>query len=187
VANQRPKIRLAQFAECNEIQTVINQSARELAVSDYTSEQIEIALRGVWGLDIQLIRDGTYFVAEIDGAIVGCGGWSWRRTLFGSDTFGNRDDAALDPATEAGKIRAFFVHPDHVRKGIGCEILEQCERKAQNFGFRCLELGATLPGQRLYRAYGYIAGDAYEYECEPGKFMTIIPMSKDIGGVGNAL
>ncbi len=182
MVNRKPKIRLAQLDECTEIQRVINLSARELAADDYTAEQIEIALRGVWGLDTQLVRDGTYFVAEIDGAIVGCGGWSWRRTLFGSDALGGRDDGPLDPATEAGKIRAFFVHPHYVRKGIGHEILERCELEAKHFGFRCLELGATLPGQRLYQSHGYIAGVGYEYECEPGKYMTIIPMRKEIGG-----
>lgn len=183
--NLRPKIRLAQLDECNEIQAVINRSARELAADDYTSDLIEIALRGVWGLDTQLIRDGTYLVAVCDGTIVGCGGWSWRRTLFGSDAFGERDSQPLDPETEPGKIRAFFVHPHYVRKGIGREILKRCEFAARDFGFRQLELGATLPGQRLYQALGYVAGDAYEYECEPGKYMTIIPMSKDISGVGS--
>lgn len=180
--DRQPSLRLAKLDECDEIQTLINLSARRLAIRDYTAEQIEIALHGVWGLDTQLVRDRTYFVAEINGVIAGCGGWSWRRTLFGSDSIGSRDDTVLDPTTEAGKIRAFFVHPDHVRKGIGRNILELCELEAERSGFRRLELGATLPGQRLYRSYGYIAGDAYEYECEPGNFMTIIPMSKDLSG-----
>ncbi len=180
MANKRPQIRLARLEECNEIQSVINRSVRGLAANDYTTEQIEIALLGVLGLDTQLIQDGTYYVAELDGAIVGCGGWSWRRTLFGSDALGNRNNDALDPAKEPGKIRAFFVLPQHARKGIGREILELCEAKARDFGFYRLELGATLPGQRLYQSFGYTAGDSYEYECKPGKYITIIPMSKQL-------
>jgi len=177
---RRLKIRPAGLAECDAIRSLINTSARTLAAGDYTIEQIEVALQGVWGLDTQLVRDGTYFVAEHDDIIAGCGGWSWRRTLFGGDALGSRDDRPLDAETEPAKIRAFFVHPNYARQGIGSRILEHCEREARSLGFRQLELGATLPGERLYRAHGYISGEPYAYECQPGKFMTIIPMSKQL-------
>ncbi len=173
-------IRQAALNDSTAILAVIDQSARAIAESDYTPEQIELALQGAFGLDTQLVKDGTYFVAELDGLIVGCGGWSWRKTLFGGDAITGKDDEPRDPATESGRIRAFFVHPDHMRKGIGRQIVERCESEAWGFGFRRLELGATLPGERLYRSLGYIAAEPYEYECEPGKFMTVIPMSKDI-------
>lgn len=177
---ERFTIRLATIDDCDVIQSLIDISARHLAADDYTAEQIETALLGVWGLDTQLVRDGTYFVAELDGIVIGCGGWSWRRTLFGSDALGSRDDRPLEAATEPAKIRAFFVLPEYARQGIGSRILEQCERAARESGFSSFQLGATLPGERLYRTHGYLSGEPYEYECLPGKFMTIIPMSKTL-------
>lgn len=173
-------IRKATLDDSKAILAVINQSARAIAESDYTPEQVELALQGAFGLDTQLVKDGTYFVAELDGLIVGCGGWSWRKTLFGGDAIAGRNDEPRDPATESGRIRAFFVNSDHMRKGIGRQIVELCESEARGFGFKRMELGATVPGERLYRALGYIAAESYEHECEPGKFMTVIPMSKDI-------
>ena len=176
------EIRTATLADCDEIQSLIIKSSRALSKNDYTAEQIEIALQAVLGVDTQLIRDGTYFVAEMGGSIVSCGGWSKRRTLFGGDKLADRDDAELDPRADAAKIRALYVHPEHARKGIGSQILAKCEREAQRNGFKRLELGATLPGQRLFKAHGYIAGEPYEYECKPGIYLTAVPMQKDIGG-----
>ena len=173
-------IRLAELNEGNEIQRLIDKSARALAVDDYTSEQIEVALQGVWGLDSQLLTDRTYFVACFSEVLVGCGGWSKRHTLFGGDDLQGRNSSLIDPITEAAKIRAFFIHPDYARKGIGSKILKRCEIEANKCGYRRLELGATLPGKRLYQSHGYIAGTPYEYECVEGKFMTIVPMSKAI-------
>jgi GNAT superfamily N-acetyltransferase len=139
----------------------------------------EAALRaGVWGLDSQLILDGTYFVAESAGQIVGCGGWGRRRTLFGGDSRPNRSAELLDPQREAARIRAFFVAPEWARKGIGRALLERCEREARAAGFKSLELGATLPGTRLYRSYGYVAEQPQPYDLGGGIVMNVIPMRK---------
>src|ERR1700677_737163 len=98
---------------------LIAASVRTLQAVDYTAAQLEGALRSVYGVDTQLIQDGTYFVAEGDGIIVACGGWSKRRTLFGADHCAGREDSLLDPTCDAARIRAFFVHPEWVRRGIG--------------------------------------------------------------------
>ncbi|HJY36706.1 MAG TPA: GNAT family N-acetyltransferase, partial [Steroidobacteraceae bacterium] len=116
--------------------SLIARSARELSAGDYTPEQVEGALRGAFGVDTQLILDRTYFVAEADGKLVACGGWSKRRTLFGGDARSGRDAADLDPATDAAKIRAFFVDPAYARRGLGSAILERCESAARACGFR---------------------------------------------------
>ena len=174
------EIRPATLDDYDEIEALIKLSSRSLASQDYTTEQIEIALQAVLGVDTQLIRDGTYFVAESAGRIIGCGGWSRRRTLFGGDAVQGRDDQALDPKVDAAKIRAIYVHPEHARQGLGTQILKHCENAAQRHGFIRLELGATLPGQRLFQSHGYLAGQPYEYECLPGKFMTVVPMKKDL-------
>ena len=168
-------IRKAQLDERGEIKKLIIESARNLSRADYTDEQIEAAIKAVYGVDTNLILDGTYFVAESEGMLVGCGGWSRRRTLFGGDQFADRDARELDPQTEPAKIRAFFIHPDFARQGIARAILTRCESEARAFGFHSLELMSTLPGIKLYRACGYenVAPAVYEVEGVTLEFMVM--------------
>lgn len=163
-------LRPAALDDAAALRELIEASVRGLQASDYSAEQIEAALRDVFGVDTQLIADGTYFVVESGGKIVGCGGWSKRRTLYGGDQWTDREDSLLDPARDAAKIRAFFVHPQWARRGIGTILLRACEDAAEAAGFSRLEMGATLTGVPLYRAHGYI-------ECEPAE----VPLGKGIG------
>src|SRR6267378_6450945 len=133
-------IRKATLADRDAIADLIKDSARSLSRADYSDAQIEGAIATVFGVDTNLIIDGTYFVADSAGALIGCGGWSKRKTLFGGDQYSTRDAGELDPETEPAKIRAFFIHPDHARKGIARAILETCEAEAGASGFRTLEL-----------------------------------------------
>jgi GNAT superfamily N-acetyltransferase len=171
-------LRPATLADVDALQALIAVSARTLSAGDYTPEQVEGALRGAFGVDTQLIRDGTYFVVEERGEIVACGGWSHRRTLFGGDARRERDPASLDPATEAARIRAFFVHPRVARRGLATLILERCEADAWWHGFRRLELMATLPGVRLYAALGYEAEAPIQWQLGDGLSIEFVPMSK---------
>jgi GNAT superfamily N-acetyltransferase len=171
-------VRLAHPDDAAAIGRLIAASARHLCAGDYTPVQVEAALRGAWGLDSQLILDRTYFVAESGDDVVGCGGWSRRRTLFGSDHASGRSAELLDPQRESARIRAFFVAPEWARRGIGRALLDRCEREARAAGFSSLELGATLPGARLYRAHGYVAGEPYPYEMDGGVLIEITPMRK---------
>src|SRR6185436_8450929 len=109
------------------IQRLIAESARRLSREHYSDVQIEAAIATVFGVDTTLIEDGTYFVAEIDGALAGCGGWSKRKTLFGGDQYTSRDAGYIDPKSDPAKIRAFFVHPDFARRGVARAILSRCE------------------------------------------------------------
>ncbi|MBD0372425.1 MAG: GNAT family N-acetyltransferase [Pyrinomonadaceae bacterium] len=161
------------------ISRLIECSARGLSREDYASEQIEAAIRSIFGVDSELIRDGTYFVAESEGALVGCGGWSRRRTLFGGDQYAGRESALLDPETDAAKIRAFFVHPAWARRGVARAILERCEQEASACGFRSLELMATLPGLKFYRALGYTGEERVTYEID-GTTIDFVPMRKKL-------
>lgn len=176
------QIRIATLQDCGALETLIARSARHLGAQDYTAEQIEGALRGAFGVDTQLIQDGTYFVVESGGEIVGCGGWSRRRTLFGGDNHTERSPAELNPRVEPGKIRAFFVAPEHARKGIGTIILKRCEDDARSFGFQRLELMATLPGVKLYAKHGYVLGPPIQYELTPGLNIEFVPMRKTLHG-----
>src|SRR3954470_24046122 len=149
--------------------------------SSYTPAQLEAAL-GTWlGVDTRLVEDGTYFVVEADGVMVGCGGWSKRKTPYGSDHRPGREDALLDPKTEAAKIRAFFVHPDWARRGIGSMIMEECERAAQSAGFTQLEMGATLSGVPLYEKHGYVGAERVELPLGNGETLPILRMTKAAG------
>lgn len=165
------------------LERLIAASARGLAVGDYTATQVEGALGGAWGVDRQLIDDGTYFVVEGDGgALVACGGWSLRKTRFGSDGAGAvRDPALLDPAVDAARVRAFFVHPDVARQGVGRALLWRCEDAARAAGFAATELVATLPGRRLYLACGYTEGEPFEHPLPNGGAMVFVPMRKALG------
>ena len=131
------------------------------------------------GVDTALIDDGTYFVVEQDGEIAGCGGWSKRATLYGGDHSGGRDASLLDPATQPARVRAMYTHPAHTRHGIGRMILGLCEAAAGAFGFRELELMATMSGQPLYVAYGFVAIEAVE-DVSTGVAIPLMRMGKTI-------
>jgi len=173
-------IRKARLDDRDAIQELIAASARGLSQSDYSNRQIESAISDVFGVDTSLIADGTYFVAEHDGQLAGCGGWSKRKTLFGGDQFAGRDTTQLDPRCEPAKIRAFFVHPQWARKGIAQAILSRCEAEARAAGFRSLELMATLPGVRFYAACGYKESPPFHYELASGGTLPLVPMRKEL-------
>jgi GNAT superfamily N-acetyltransferase len=173
------ELRKATHADRPALQLLIARSARELGAADYRPEQIEGALRGAFGVDTQLIDDGTYFVVESDGRLVGCGGWSKRRTLFGGDAHNDRNAQELNPHSDAAKIRAFFVDPDYARRGIGRALLERCESDARTHGFHRFELMGTLPGVRLYQALGYVGNERVHYPVGPGVTIEFVPMRKD--------
>jgi GNAT superfamily N-acetyltransferase len=151
-----------------------------LSAADYRPEQVEGALRGAFGVDSQLLADETFFVVEEDGRMAGCGGWSYRSTLFGGDARAGRDSSVLDPKTQAAKIRAFFVDPQHARRGIGSMLLDHCERQARAHGYLQVELMATLPGVKLYAARGYQGGRALHFDVGAGETVEFIPMRKSL-------
>jgi GNAT superfamily N-acetyltransferase len=162
------------------ITQLIIESARSLSRDDYSDQQIEGAIATVFGVDTNLIIDGTYFVADSNGELIGCGGWSKRKTLFGGDQYTSRDASHLDPQTEPAKIRAFFIHPEHARKGIARAILTACETEAKAAGFQALELMSTLPGIKLYEACGYSGDNRVELEVAKGVTIGLLPMRKEL-------
>lgn len=174
------EVRRARLDERAAIGELIAQSARGLSRADYAETQIEAAIASVFGVDSDLIEDGTYFVAEQHGTLIGCGGWSRRKTLYGGDQFSNRDAGMLDPAGDGAKIRAFFIHPEHARKGIARAILAVCEREARQHGFGALELMATLPGVKFYEACGYSINGHFELQLADGVKLPLVPMRKQL-------
>ena len=181
------RIRPAVEADLSVLRTLIEASVRQLQADDYTSSQRESALATVFGVDTQLVADGTYLVVEYcpselpaSPVVVACGGWSKRKTLYGADQWTDRHDDLLDPARDAAKIRAFFIHPDWARRGIGTLLLEACESAAKSAGFSRFEMGATLTGAKLFRARGYRAVRNLEVPLHNGESLPIIHMEKQV-------
>jgi len=186
-------LRLAVPEDVPVLRELIDASVRGLQTQDYTPAQIEGALKTVFGVDSQLIADGTYIVAEAGptaiertGAqhaqpelmIVGCGGWSKRKTLYGSDHWTGREDALLDPLRDAAKIRAFFIHPAWARRGVGGMILQACEDAARAAGFTRYEMGATLTGAKLFGVKGYVPVRPISIPLVNGEWLPVIHMEK---------
>ncbi|HXC97822.1 MAG TPA: GNAT family N-acetyltransferase [Verrucomicrobiae bacterium] len=173
-------LRLANESDIPALMKLIPLSVRALQAHCYSPAQMEAALGPVFGVDRQLIRDGTYFVAERDSLIVGCGGWSRRRSLFGGDSGRQQEDALLDPQRDPACVRAFFVDPDWARRGIGRSIMTACEQAIIAAGFRTVELSATLAGEPLYAAFGYAVVERYEIPMTGGLSLPVVRMTKSM-------
>jgi GNAT superfamily N-acetyltransferase len=171
-------LRPATTADLPTLNALISESVRGLNAGLYTDAEIEASLIHVFGVDTQLIADGTYYVIEDDGVIAAAGGWSGRRTLFGGDQMKRSDDDRLDPAREPARIRAFFVHPHHARRGLARRLYEHCAGQARAAGFRKLELASTLPGVPLYTALGFVAHERIESPMPGGLVLACIRMDR---------
>ena len=172
-------IRKATMDDRSEIEQLIGESVRGLSRDDYNERQIELSIRSVFGVDTDLILDNTYFVAVAGDEIIGCGGWSKRKTLYGaSDYTRSRDTTELDPTKDAAKIRSFFISPHWARRGVGTAILEACEMEAKSCGFRYLEMMATLPGVKLYEVRGYQGDERVNVDIGEGEKIICIKMQK---------
>ena len=181
-------VRLARREDAASLRELIAYSVRVLESPDYSRDQIEGSLEGTQGLDRRLIADGTYYVREaIEGSgeppLVGGGGWSQRKTLYGSDSRADRQDELLDPAVDAAKIRAFFVHPQWTRRGIATAILEACEQAGCAAGFRRFEMTATLTGLRMYLTRGYAEVEGTLIPLPNGVPFPVVKLGKTIPSV----
>jgi predicted N-acetyltransferase YhbS len=173
------RIRPATMDDVPVLRDLIAQSVWTLQSPDYSDAVREAATRLVYGVDTQLVRDGTYFVVEVANEIVACGGWSRRKTLFGGDQHApTREPELLNPANDAAKIRAFFVRPGWERRGIGSALIWACEQAAIAEGFRRMEMGSTLTGVALYSAHGYREVERIEVTLEDNLTMTVVRMEK---------
>jgi GNAT superfamily N-acetyltransferase len=170
--------RLARLEDVAALRVLMDAAIGELLKDFLDDRQIE-ASRAIMGLDTQLIEDGTYFIVEEKGAVAGCGGWSRRATTHGGDHSPGRDDALLDPATDAARVRAMYTHPGFKRRGVGRLILSLCEDAARAEGFARVELVATLAGAPLYRACGYQATENF-FDESGGAAVPLIRMKKEI-------
>lgn len=176
------QIRTATVNDIPALRELISASVRGLSKDYYSDEQVEAALAEIFGVDSQLILDGTYFIAEIQGQLTGSGGWSKRKTLFGGDQLKpDQPDELLDPAVDSARIRAFYVHPSWSRRGVGAKLISVCEKAARDAGFRRIELVATLPGVPLYSANGYTVIREAALEVNGAPSLGAFLMAKDLG------
>ena len=175
-----PELRLAQHADIPALQALIASSGRALSVGYYSPAQADAITRHVFGVDTQLIDDQTYFAIDDGDRIVACGGWSKRRTLFGGDQRKSGPDPLLDPATDSARIRAFFVDPAMARRGLGRQLMNACIAASRSAGFSRLELVATMPGEPLYLASGFMVLERFELDLPDGVRVPLSRMSMTI-------
>lgn len=147
-------LRLATAADCDAIRDLMQLSISDLQKGYLTDDQILASSAGM-GLDTQLIEDGTYFAVWSGDNLAGCGGWSYRATLYGGNHSAGRSIRELDPATERARIRAMYTHPNFIKRGIGRMVLNASEIAARKAGFRSLEMAATMAGKPFYLRCGY--------------------------------
>jgi|SRR5262245_31066652 len=175
-----PTLRVATPSDAGRAEALMKESVAALFPGYYDERQTASAVRYVAQVDQMLLADGTYFVLESDGELVGCGGWSRRELLYtGSDT-ADGDGRMLDPSAEPAKVRAMFVRSDWTRRGLGRRIIEECESSARSEGFRRLSLMATLPGVPLYRACGFEAREECDVVLSDGVCLAAVAMEKEI-------
>lgn len=177
--------RVAQTRDIPQLEALIPVSVRALQAAHYSPAQMEAALGPVFGVDRQLIRDGTYFVVESEGQIVGCGGWSRRRSFYGAGAEQKSEDEALEPRRDAARVRAFFVLPTLARRGIGRSILLECERAIIEAGFRSADLVATLAGEPLYASFGYTVIERFAIPLAGALPLPVARMRKKLGSSRN--
>ena len=172
--------RLAQMEDLPQLHALMNRAIEQLQHDFLSPEQVRASHR-VMGLDTQLVKDQTYFLVETEGRIVGSGGWSWRATLYGGDdSIVAREPLALNAATDAAKIRAMYTDPDFARRGIGRTVLGLCEAAARAAGFKRAEMMATLAGEPLYRAFGYLPMEKIESAPIDGVRVPLLRMEKPL-------
>jgi GNAT superfamily N-acetyltransferase len=169
-------LRLATEADLPALRVMMARAIAELQTAFLSPEQVE-ASKAVMGLDTQLIADGCYFVAEIEGVLAGSGGWSQRATLYGGDHSAGRDARMLNPANEPARVRAMYTDPAHIRRGVGKAVLTACETAARAAGFARVELMATLAGEPLYTAAGFASIERIE-DSNGGTPVPLIRMGK---------
>jgi len=178
LAPQRP----ARSSDVTAISELMRVSVLELFPRFYDERQTASAAVHIAHLDTQLIEDGTYFVHVADEQIVACGGWSRREKLYTGSGAGADDSRLLDPATEPARVRAMFVRADWTRRGLGRAILESCEHAAREEGFKDLVLGATLPGEPLYRAFGFRETERFMVTMPDGVSVECVAMERPVEG-----
>jgi GNAT superfamily N-acetyltransferase len=173
-------LRVARLTDVPALQDMIESSVRGLSATFYSPAQIDAALADVFGVDSQLIADGTYYVIEGEAGPAAAGGWSRRSTLYGGDQAKAVEDPLLDPVVDAARIRAFFVRPDYARRGLARQLYKECERAARRAGFRRFELMATSPGEPLYTALGFTVVERIERSLSSGVTVPFARMVRDI-------
>jgi GNAT superfamily N-acetyltransferase len=177
-----PVLRVATPDDAPRIESLMKESAAAIFPRHYDARQAASAVRYVAEVDPMLLADGTYFVLEVDGELVACGGLSRRDRLYTGSGEANDDGRMLDPATEPARVRAMFVRDDWTRRGLGRRIIDECESAARREGFRRLVLGATLPGVPLYLACGFSAVEDFEVELSDGVTLPCVAMEKSFDG-----
>lgn len=181
IISTSPMIRQAVAGDIPRLTALMEESVLHLNIQDYSQRQVESALEHIFGIDHQLITDGTYYVAEVEGEMAGCGGWSRNGKLYGGEqVHWMPQESQVGSMQDAAKIRAMFVHPKFARQGVGTRLMQICELAARRAGYRRLELIATLTGVPFYHKVGFVPLDTFDLVMPDGHSLQAVKMAKQL-------
>lgn len=171
---------MATASDGQAILALMAASIRGIFPAFYDAQQTQSSARYVPEVDDALIGDESYYVVEERNGLIACGGWARRHVVHPRGGAAAFVDGMLDPATEPAWIKAMFVRPDRVRRGMATQLLELCESAARNAGFRQLILTATLPGVPFYARHGFVATQDIDAFLPDGASIACKTMTKPL-------
>lgn len=162
------QVRVANLDDAAAVRQVLEASYPELMAHAYDPVVLLRALPAMTRPNPKLLASGAYFIAEIDGAPAGCGGWSAERP--GSD----------EVIAGLGHIRHFATDARCIGRGVGRALYSACEASAKSLGVRRFECQASLNGELFYRALGFERVEAIGVAMAPDIVFPSIRMVRDL-------
>ena len=170
------EIRMAMRGDIPALRELQERSLRVLGRRHYTATQIEAFIACIGTMDDYLVDDRTYLVAQLDGEMLGCGGWTTRLPGYASHAQGE----IHPPDPSRATVRSVFVEPLAAGQGVGRRIMGAVENFMRAEGIRVAELGSTENGRAFYSSLGYRPLSAFHVDIGDGINMRLTRMSKPL-------
>ena len=161
-------IRVAVPKDSAAVRRVLLASYPALMADAYEPALLARVLPSITRPHPRLLAGGTYFLAEVDGEGVGCGGWSW-------------EDPGGGPLRRGlAHIRHFAVRSSWAGRGVGRALYERCAEEARAAGAKRFEVQSSLNGEPFYAAVGFERIGRIEAPMSRGLLFPSILMRRKI-------